>query len=207
MTAPAGPAAPAGSPGGRGAAERGGARSALLRAALVLVAVCALATGGDAVGRAAAPPPPVRRLAHARAVRGALNRTHLTLSKSSLIGYDANAKCTDGSPSYVYSAAFKTPAMATTWVMYLPGTYFCWDATSCAKLQFWCEPRVIAPLGLRRAAAPHRTRCVPSALSRRSRAGTRACCRPAAFRRISTLAVCFRRKRERTRSSEPTSST
>ena len=187
----AGPAAPAGAPGGRGTHQRGGARSALLRAALLLLAACALATRGDAVSRAAAPPPPVRRLAHARAVRRPLNRTHSTLSKSSLIGYDPNAKCADGSPcvppecviaappayanyarhpfctrsAYIYSAMFKTPAMAATWVMYLPGTYFCWDAASCAKLQFWCASLCDRPvcgcgtlrdraLRLRRAAHP-----------------------------------------------------
>ena len=165
---------------GRAESRRGSARSAFLRTALLLLAASALALGGDAVVHA--PPPPVRRLAHARAVRRPLNRTHSTLSKSSLIGYDAQAKCTDGSPAYVFSAMFKTPAMAATWVMYLPATYMCWDAASCAKLQFWC-----AAVGSPRAAC---TRCGPRApaggLTHPAGAGTPTCSRPASFPRPNT---------------------
>ena len=134
-----------------------------------------------------APPPPVRRLAHARAVRRPLNRTHSTLSKSSLIGYDAQAKCTDGSPAYVFSAMFKTPAMAATWVMYLPATYMCWDATSCAKLQFWCaavgsERAPPAPAAAARAAA----RALAGGLTHPAGAGTPTCSRPGSFPRPNT---------------------
>ena len=122
------------------------ARRPALRALLALAAACALCGRGAAFsfGRKA---PAAQRAAKVKVSSRPSNLTHSILSKTSLLKTDPEALCADGTTGGAYySKSFSDPSLATTWLVYLPGTSWCYSAESCFSLAFW-HPETMSSTG------------------------------------------------------------